>query len=131
MASTRVGFSEILSNDRLLFFQEKLLRPAAVRASESDEVRLDLADLMPRDRHLGAAAETNGVLAGVERVEQKLLVAHGNLRGLRIRQTRQRMTKDEDRAEFTPCGPHGSCPLAAGFRRREINCDEPRAFHKK
>jgi hypothetical protein len=37
-------------------------------------------------------------------------------------------TKDEDRKEFTPCGPHGSCPLVAGFRRRLINCDVPRAF---
>jgi hypothetical protein len=47
-------------------------------------------------RHLIAATWANGILAGVERIEQKFLITHsGNLR---------RLTTKKDRTEFSTCG---------------------------
>ena len=77
MPRLSAGCGRNAGDRRPLFLAEKLLRTAAARASERDEIRLSLPSLVRRNSHLGAAAETDGILTDVERVEQKLLVAHG------------------------------------------------------
>ena len=62
----------------LLFLVEKSLRPSAATASESQDVGSVIVDLGGGEQHDRAAAGTNGVLAGVQWVKQKLLrVRHG------------------------------------------------------
>jgi hypothetical protein len=61
---------------RVLFFAEKFLGPSAICASKRYEVRLGFAGLVSGDHHYGAAAKANGVFSRVQRIEQKVLVAH-------------------------------------------------------
>jgi len=56
-----------------LFLVEKSLRPSAATASESQDVGSVIVDLGGGEQHDRAAAGTNGVLAGVQWVKQKLL----------------------------------------------------------
>jgi hypothetical protein len=56
-------------------FGDKLFGPAALYASETDEVWFGLADFMPGQSHDRATAKAGGIFAGVERVKQVFLIA--------------------------------------------------------
>jgi hypothetical protein len=56
-------------------FADKLFGPAALFASETDEVWLGLPDFVPGQSHDRAAAKARGIFAGVQRVKQVFLLA--------------------------------------------------------
>jgi hypothetical protein len=72
-----------LSTWGCLFLTDKLFGSTAIRAAEGYEVGLRFSGLVRGQRHYGAAVETRRVFTGIQRIQQKVLVAHdGKLRSL-------------------------------------------------
>src|SRR5277367_1530216 len=73
-----------------LFLANEPLRSAAVLAPEGYKVGREFPNFAGRDRHRFGASQTGRIIAGIGRVEQKLLVGHGDLRSALLTYRRRR-----------------------------------------